>query len=162
MSIAVCDILDEGRVILASEASPQVRSKEQALRELARLLAKGAEEGAAERIEGVLREREKLQSTGVGSGVAIPHGSLDSFRTLVGAVLLCPQPIPFDAIDGEPVSILFAVVGPRKASGEHLQALARVSRLLRSEAFRRQLLRSPSGGEAFRLLAHEESRVSAP
>jgi PTS system nitrogen regulatory IIA component len=73
-------------------------------------------------------------------------------------VLLCPEPLGFDAIDGLPVSILFAVIGPRKAVGEHLKTLARVSRLLRDDAFRARLVAAESGAAAFELIAVEEGR----
>jgi nitrogen PTS system EIIA component len=117
---------------------------------------------SVEEIERVLEERERLQSTGVGGGVAIPHGSLDRLERTLGAVLLCPKPIAFDAIDGAPVSILFAVVGPRRAAGEHLKTLARVSKLLRDDRFRQRLVSASTGREAFALIAAEEGRGSAP
>jgi nitrogen PTS system EIIA component len=113
----------------------------------------------SEEVERVLVEREHLQSTGVGGGVAIPHGAIDRIEQLVGAVLLCPDPIPFDAIDNEPVSILFAVIGPKRKTGEHLKTLARVSRLLRNEDFRERLLKAPDGKTAFELMFEEEGRV---
>ena len=76
-------------------------------------------------------EREKLQSTGIGDGVAIPHCALDTADSQALALLLCPRGVEFEAIDGEPVEIVFGVVGPKRATGEHLRTLARISRLLR-------------------------------
>lgn len=152
------------QVSVANEAEGVVRTKAEALRRLAVLLAAGNSGGdvRVEEIERVLVDREQLQSTGVGGGVAIPHGALDRIERLVGAVLLCPDPIEFDAIDGQPVSILFAVIGPKRATGEHLKTLARVSRLLRDEGFRARLLAAPTGKVAFELMSAEESRVKAP
>lgn len=158
----VLDVLTADRVAVASEVDGGVRTKVDALRHLARLLARGDGVVSPEEVERVLGERERLQSTGVGGGVAIPHGAIDRLTKLVGAVLLCPAPIPFDAIDGAPVSILFAVIGPKRATGEHLKTLARVSRLLRDEAFRDRLLGCASGANAFALIATEEGRVSTP
>jgi len=158
--MGVLQILSADHVSVANEAEGHVRNKSEALLRIAELLAKGAPAPAAD-IERVLVEREKLQSTGVGGGVAIPHGSIDGLDKHVGAVLLCPSPIDFDAIDGAPVSILFAVVGPKRAAGEHLKTLARVSRLLRDDEFRKRLLRAPSGADAFEIIAAEEGR-SAP
>jgi PTS system nitrogen regulatory IIA component len=165
----VSEILTAYQVSVAGELEGVVRSKEEALRRLAALLASGlgaagresasaAEEQLAAEIERVLVERERLQSTGVGSGVAIPHGSMEGIERLTGAVLLCPQWIEFDAIDSAPVSILFAVIGPKRATGEHLKTLARISRLLRDADFRQRLLQSPTGRAAFELIVAEERR----
>ncbi len=158
----VLDILHATRVSVASEAEGLVRSKPEALGRLAALLATGQGVVTADEIERVLTDRERLQSTGVGGGVAIPHGAIDRLDHIVGAVLLCPQPIDFEAIDGEPVSILFAVIGPKRATGEHLKTLARVSRLLRDDGFRARLLAAPAGVEAFGMIATEEGRASGP
>jgi PTS system nitrogen regulatory IIA component len=147
---------------MASEAAGVVRSTAAAIQWLASLLATGQAQISAEEIERVLTEREKLQSTGVGGGVAIPHGAIDRLDHLIGAVLLCPKPIEFDAIDDAPVSILFAVIGPKRATGEHLKTLARVSRLLRDDAFRERLLNAPSGRAAFKMIAAEEGRAVDP
>ncbi len=148
------------QVSVANETEGVVRNKAEALRRLAVLLAVGNSSGdvRVEEIERVLVDREQLQSTGVGGGVAIPHGTLDRIERLVGAVLLCPAAIEFDAIDNQPVNILFAVIGPKRATGEHLKALARVSRLLRDESFRARLLAAPDGPTAFELMMTEESK----
>lgn len=157
--MGVCEILSPVQVSVANEAEGHVRTKPEALLRLATLLARGSGEVDSDEIEKVLADRERLQSTGVGGGVAIPHGAIDRIERLVGAVLLCPEPIEFDAIDKEPVSILFAVIGPKRQTGEHLKTLARVSRLLRNESFRAKLLQSPDGKSAFELMCDEEARV---
>ncbi|MBK8251389.1 MAG: PTS sugar transporter subunit IIA [Polyangiaceae bacterium] len=158
--MGVCEILSQDRIAVASVEGGPVRSKAEAIKRLSALLATGQSAIATEEIERVLTDRERLQSTGVGGGVAIPHGSIDGLERLVGAVLLCPTAIEFDAIDGAPVSILFAVIGPKRATGEHLKTLARVSRLLRDEQFRARLLRAPSGAAAYQMLSAEEGRVA--
>lgn len=157
--MGVLEYLSANHVSVANEAEGVVRSKQDALHRLSVLLANGNADVGSDEIERVLGEREKIQSTGVGGGVAIPHGSIERLSKLVGAVLLCPAPIEFEAIDQAPVNILFAVIGPKRATGEHLKALARVSRLLRDESFRARLLRAQSGSDAFLLLAAEEGRV---
>jgi nitrogen PTS system EIIA component len=157
--MGILDILTSDHVSVANKAEGLVRSKAEALHRLAELLARGVSVSVAE-IDRVLVEREKLQSTGVGGGVAIPHGAIDGLANHVGAVLLCPDPIAFDAIDGAPVSIIFAVIGPKRAAGEHLKTLARVSRLLRDDEFRKRLLNAANGQAAFRLIAAEEGRAS--
>jgi len=120
------------------------------------MLASGQEKVDAELILRVLTERERLQSTGVGGGVAVPHGSVAELQSQIGALLVCPRPIDFDAIDGAPVNILFALVGPKGAPAEHLKILARVSRLLREAAFRERLAQAQSGSEAYRLISSSE------
>ncbi len=159
-NMGVSEILTPDHVSVAGSAEGPVTSKPEAIHRLAALLARRQSMVSAEEIERVLIERERLQSTGVGGGVAIPHGSIDRLERTIGAVLLCPKPIEFDAIDGAPVSILFAVIGPRRATGEHLKTLARVSRLLRDDGFRSRLVAATSGPEAYALIAAEEGRGS--
>jgi PTS system nitrogen regulatory IIA component len=122
---------------------------------LARVLAPGANVDAAE-VERVLTEREQLQSTGIGEGVAIPHGALTQVHTQYAALLIVPEGVDFAAIDALKVTILFAVIGPKRATGEHLKTLARVSRLLRNKAFRDQLVASKDAQDAYALIVAEE------
>jgi PTS system nitrogen regulatory IIA component len=161
-AMGVSDILTSARVSVASEAEGVVRTKAEAVSRLAALLADGQQQVSAEEINRVLNERERLQSTGVGGGVAIPHGIVDQLGHLHGAVLLCPRAIEFEAYDGAPVGILIAVIGPTRLKGEHLKMLARISRLLRDDRFREQLLAAASGRAAFELIAAEEGRVTHP
>jgi PTS system nitrogen regulatory IIA component len=132
-----------------------------ALHELADMLGRGTSTDSAE-VERVLAEREALQSTGIGEGVAIPHGALADVSTQCAALLLVPDGLDFSSIDERDVHILFAVVGPKKATGEHLRTLARVSRLLKSAEFRGKLLSQSSPSAAFDLIATEESNTLAP
>ena len=135
-----------------------VREKKDAMRLLARLLAPVVGLTQAE-VETLLVEREKLQSTGIGDGVAIPHASADTAPRQAAALLLCPQGVSFDSIDGEPVKIIFGVVGPRRATGDHLRVLARISRLLRDGATRDRLARSSSSEEAFALIQLQDQAM---
>ncbi|MFO0617108.1 MAG: PTS sugar transporter subunit IIA [Polyangiaceae bacterium] len=135
-----------------------MRNKSEAIHRLAELLSTGDTNVDAATIEACLVKREELQSTGVGAGVAIPHAKIESLDHIIGAVLLCPDPIGFDAIDGEPVSIMFAVLGPVRSPGEHIKTLARVSRLLRDDAFRSTLVGAADGDAAFNLIAQVEKR----
>lgn len=161
----VVDILSPLRVAVSSAGADAVRTKPQVIRRLAELLAQ-PNPGSAEpsldpaAIEAMLARREDQQSTGVGGAVAIPHAAIEELDHIVGAVLLCPEAVPFDAIDDLPVSIFFAVIGPRRAVGEHLKTLARVSRLLRDDHFRKSLVEAPNGKVAFELIAREEGRPS--
>lgn len=153
------DLLTADRVAIerANGASASVPSfdKPQALTVLARLLAQGTKIPARE-IERVLVDREALQSTGIGEGVAIPHGALAQLETQSAALLIVPDGVEFQAIDGLRVNILFAVIGPKRATGEHLKTLARVSRLLRNKGFRDRLIGSHNAESAYSLIATEE------
>jgi PTS system nitrogen regulatory IIA component len=122
---------------------------------LAAMLASGAKVDV-ESVERVLQEREQLHSTGIGEGVAIPHGALPQLETQYAGLLIVPEGLEFAAIDGLKVNILFAVIGPKRATGEHLKTLARVSRLLRNKAFRDRLVAAPGPGDAYALIAAEE------
>jgi PTS system nitrogen regulatory IIA component len=126
-----------------------------AIHQLSSMLARGVGMRDSD-VERVLLEREALQSTGIGEGVAIPHGALSELEVQCGSVLLVPGGVPFEAIDGHDVTILVAVIGPKRASGEHLKTLARVSRLLRSREFRDRLLTAEGGAEAYAMLVKEE------
>ena len=107
-------------------------------------------------IERALLEREQLQSTGIGEGVAIPHGALPQLGEQVAALLIVPGGVEFQAIDDAPVSILFGVITPKRATGEHLKTLARVSRLLRNRDFRARLVGSADEASAYELIRVEE------
>ena len=122
---------------------------------MAQLLAPGAHVGPTE-VERVLSEREQLQSTGIGEGVAIPHGALSQLQTQYATLVIVPEGVDFAAIDALKVTILFAVIGPKRATGEHLKTLARVSRLLRNRAFRDRLVSSSDANGAYALLMEEE------
>ena len=114
---------------------PQLRAanKRQALQELARRAS--AMTGIHERtIFDVLTERERLGSTGIGMGIGIPHGKLPGLDKLYGIFARLERPIPFDAIDDQPVDLIFLLLAPENAGADHLKALARVSRLLRDRA----------------------------
>lgn len=133
----------------------QAIDKAGVLKVLAQALAAGARVDATE-VERVLLEREQLQSTGIGEGVAIPHGALTQLQTQYATLLIVPEGVDFVAIDGLKVNILFAVIGPKRATGEHLKTLARVSRLLRNKSFRDQLVAAQDARDAYGLIVAEE------
>lgn len=124
----------------------KVTSKKQALTELASFAA--GDLGIEDRtIADVLIERERLGSTGVGRGVAIPHGKLPQIDRLYLAFALLSKPVAFDSPDGKPVDLLFLLLTPENAGGDHLTALAKVSRMMRDERFC-TLLRGMDSAEA--------------
>ena len=130
----------------------QLPNKESALRTIASLLTMPERAANEESVYEVLLDRERLASTGIGSGVAIPHGRYDGVDELRAAVVVCPGGVEFEAVDRLPVTILVGIVGPKSMPQKHLAALAGVSRALRSEARRAALVRAPDDAEAYRVL----------
>ena len=135
-------------------------SKKQALQELA---TKAAEvTGLDERlIFDTLLEREKLGSTGVGEGIAIPHGRIAGLDRLYGLFARLDDGIDFDSIDDEPVDLIFLLLAPEGAGADHLKALARVSRLLRNHDVCEKLRASDDNGVIFALLTDEAATTNA-
>ena len=131
--------------------SLKVTSKKQALQELSRI---GADiTGLEERtIFEILLERERLGTTGVGGGVAIPHSKHPELDRLYGLFARLEQPIDFDSIDEQPVDLIFLLLAPETAGADHLKALARVSRKLRDDAICEKLRGSESADALYALL----------
>lgn len=140
-------------------AALDLSSKKQALQFLAQQAAKltGADE---ELIFDTLIARERLGTTGVGSGVAIPHGKIPGLDRLVGMVAVLQNPIDFDSIDGRPVDILFLLLVPEDAGAAHLKALAKISRLLRQEECRERLRRAASAAQVLEVLEEGQGDAS--
>ena len=113
--------------------SLKVSSKKQALQELSQLAGKVTGLSARDVFETLL-QRERLGSTGLGQGIAIPHGKLPGLDTLHGVFARLDTPIDFDAMDGQKVDLIFLLLAPESAGADHLKALARVSRMLRDNA----------------------------
>lgn len=140
-------------------ASLKATSKKQALQELARRAADltGEQERA---IFDVLLERERLGTTGVGDGVAIPHGKLPNLKKLVGIFARLERPIDFEAIDEQPVDLIFLLLAPGTAGADHLKALARVSRLLRDRPTREKLRGSETPEAIYALLTEQHASAA--
>ena len=146
--VMLADLLHPERVRVGLMLS----DKEAALRAIASLLTMPEGTANEETVYEVLLERERLASTGIGSGVAIPHGRYDGVDELRAAVALCPAGVDFDAVDRLPVKIVVGIVGPRSMPQKHLAALAGVSRFLRNDEKREALLKSVDNTEAYRTL----------
>jgi nitrogen PTS system EIIA component len=121
--------------------SLRVNSKKQALQELATRAAAMCGRSEREVLE-VLTQRERLGSTGIGSGIAIPHGKLAKLERLFGVFARLERPVDFEALDGQPVDLMFLLLAPEAAGADHLKALARVARLLRDPEIARKLRES--------------------
>jgi mannitol/fructose-specific phosphotransferase system IIA component (Ntr-type) len=131
-------------------------SKDALLEELVGVLhAGGAVSDPAEVLRAV-RAREEVLSTGIGSGVAIPHGKTNAAPELAMAAGVAAEPVEFEALDGAPVRLVFMLVGPEAAAGAHVKALSRISRLVRREDLRDRLSRCASSAEFLEVLAEAE------
>ena len=141
-------------------ADLKATSKKQALQDLAKRAAEVS--GLHERaIFDVLMERERLGTTGVGNGIAIPHGKLASLDRLHGLFARLEQPIDFHAIDERPVDLIFVLLAPENAGADHLKALARISRLLRNNGICEKLRGTDSAEALFAILTESQEDRAA-
>jgi len=101
--------------------------------------------------------RERTKSTGIGSSIAIPHGKCNAVKELVMAVGIAGNPIDFESVDGKPVTIVILLVSPADQTGPHIQALAKISRLMLDEQFKQKLEKAGSAQEAYELLSDKEN-----
>ena len=102
--------------------------------------------------------REQTRSTGIGSGVAIPHGKCNAVKELVMAIGIASEQIDFESVDGKPVAIVILLVSPANQTGPHIQALARISKLMLDEEFKQGLEGASSAEEVYELLSSKESK----
>ena len=106
-------------------------------------------------LEAVLT-REQTRSTGIGSGIAIPHGKCNAVKELVMALGTTAEPIDFESVDGKPVKLIILLLSPADQTGPHIQALAKISRLMLDEQFKQELETAPSAEQAYDLLLNKE------
>jgi len=154
-------MLEIGDLLVPRSVLAQLRvgNKKAALQEIARRAA--AMIGIAERtIYEVLAERERLGSTGIGKGVAIPHGKIGGLDRLYGIFARLERPIRFEAIDNQPIDLMFVLLAPADAGAEHLRALALVSRLLRDNTIC-QKLRGTDNADALYALLTDRTETNA-
>ena len=139
---------------------PQLAASEKAgaLAELCGTLARAHPSLDGAKLVETLLEREKLGSTGIGEGVAIPHGKLAGVPGLLAAFGRSVSGVDFQSIDGKPTQLIFVLFAPENSAGIHLKALARISRLFRNPAFRKAILEAPSGKAIFQLISEEDAR----
>ena len=154
--------MDIADLITPAAVIPNLRatSKKQALQDLAKKAAEltGQNERA---VFDVLLERERLGTTGVGNGIAIPHGKLSSLGRLYGVFARLEKPIHFESIDEQPVDLIFLLLAPETAGADHLKALARVSRLLRDKGVCEKLRGTDNADGLFALLTESPASRAA-
>lgn len=150
------DLITPERVVVDLRAT----SKKHALQQLAQRAAEitGLHERA---VFDVLLERERLGTTGVGKGIAIPHGKVPEIDGLYGLFARLEQPVKFDAVDEQPVDLVFLLLAPESAGADHLKALARVSRLLRDASTCKKLRDAPDTAAVFTVLTHDTQSQAA-
>ncbi len=150
----IAEVLTPGRVL------PNLvgQDKQQILNELASCLTTDQREINLSNLKAVLAERERLGSTAIGDGIAIPHGKIPGVKQIVGVFGRCPKGVDFDSLDGNPTHLFFLLVAPENSASLHLKALAKVSRLFRDNSFREQLMGANEASELYRLILAEDDR----
>ncbi len=131
------------------------QTKKEVLKELVTLLSSNQKMKNPEKVLKTLQDREELGSTGIGQGVAIPHGKSDDCAEIQMAVGLSKKGIEFNALDGEPVHLFFLLIAPQNSTGTHLKILAKISRLLKDKFFRQALKESKSPEEVLKQIQDE-------
>src|ERR1700674_1206152 len=148
----ITDILSADMII----ADLKGTTKPDILSELAKTLTSKYKEISLRDLVAVLEERERLGSTAIGDGIAIPHGKLKGVKGILGIFGRHRAGVDFDSLDGKPTHLFFLLVPPEDSSSLHLKALARVSRLLKDQPFREHLLAAPAAAELYRLIKEED------
>ena len=153
--MALADLLQQDAIIPALK----VNSKKQLLQELAAKASKQL--GLPEReIFDVILQRERLGSTGVGNGIAIPHGKLARLPAITGLFARLDSPIDFEALDDQPVDLVFLLLAPEGAGADHLKALARVARVLRNQTVLEQVRHAHDPAAIYAILAETAAKAA--
>jgi PTS system nitrogen regulatory IIA component len=154
--MALADLLQQDAIIPALRAN----SKKQLLQELAAKASKLT--GLQEReIFDVILQRERLGSTGVGNGIAIPHGKLTSVKSIIGIFARLESPVDFEALDDQPVDLVFLLLAPEGAGADHLKALSRIARVLRDQDLVSKLRATESASAIYAFLNEEQASNAA-
>ncbi len=150
----ILDILDKRLII------PQLTSttKEGVLQEMVHVLAQNETQVDEKRMLEILLERESLGSTGIGDGVAIPHGKSKDVKKLMAAFGRSVPGMDFQSMDGRPTHLFFLLVAPENSAGVHLKALARISRLMKEVAFRKRLMEAKTADDIYVLFSEGDEK----
>ena len=132
-------------------------TKDEILSELVEVVGQSTSTRNLDEILRAVRDREEVLSTGIGSGVAIPHGKSAALGELVLVAGVMPEGVDFEALDGRPVHLFFLLVGSESGAGQHVKALSRISRLLRRDSFRIRLMEATSADEFYSIIAEAEA-----
>lgn len=135
------------------------RDKEAVLKEMAECLVSHDPSLSPRELLQALTEREKISSTAIGEGIAIPHGKISHLKQVHGIFARSLQGVDFNSLDGKPTFLFFVLVAPENSAGDHLKALARISRLLKDPVFRAKLMKGKTGKEIFNTIREEDEKV---
>lgn len=150
------DVLKESCVI----ADLKGQAKEEVLRELALALKNSGQINDVDAAVNVMVERESLGSTGIGDGIAIPHGKLKGLSQILCVFGRSQKGVPFDSVDRKPVHIFFLLLAPEGSAGVHLKMLSRISRILRDQSFRHRLMEQTGQRELYADITSEDEKFS--
>ena len=134
------------------------KTKKEALKELVDCVVKKESKVDSTELLRVLLEREELGSTGIGDGIAIPHGKIKKIENLIVSFGRSLDGVDFQSMDGKPTHIIFLLIAPENSAGIHLKALARISRLLKDSAFRRNIMGAVTSQEIYDIIAQEDEK----
>jgi len=151
----ILDVLDK-RLIVPEIAS---RTKEGVLREMVHSLAQVEKQVHEDRLMDILLERESMGSTGIGEGVAIPHGKSKEVDKILASFGRSLPGVDFQSLDGKPTHLFFLLIAPENSTGMHLKILAQISRLMRDPAFRKRLMRARFAEEIFTIFSEGEEEA---
>jgi nitrogen PTS system EIIA component len=134
----------------------QAKNKTEALAELSEIVIKGPPQLNKSKIYDVLQQRERLGSTGIGGGVAIPHGKIGDLEDLIVAFGRSRGGVAFNSNDGKPVHLFFLLLAPENCTGRHLKALAKISKMSKAGNFRRKLMEAKSNSELYKIIIEQD------
>jgi PTS system nitrogen regulatory IIA component len=135
----------------------KAQDKKAAIAEIVEMLVKAKKIKKPDDIIETVLEREKLGSTGIGQGVAIPHGKTNLLNEQIGALAISQKGVEFNSLDGERVHLIFFLVGPVEVAGKHLKALSRISRLFKDKFFRASLREAKTAEEVIKIIQQEDA-----
>jgi PTS system nitrogen regulatory IIA component len=137
-------------------ADLMAKNKEDALSEMVNTIIRGGLKLNKSSILDILKQRESLGSTGIGEGVAIPHGKIADLNDIVIAFGRSSGGITYDSLDGKPVHLLFLLLAPENSAGQHLKILAKISKMLKEPEFRKKLLKARSQSELYKIIIEQD------
>ena len=148
----ITDVLSEENIAVNLDVS----NKEEAINALIDLIANSGKVKNISKVREAVFERERIMSTGIGQGFAIPHGKTDAVTDIVAAFAVLKKPIDFNSLDGQPVKLIFLLVGRNNLVGQHIKLLSRISKLMSKNELRENLLKANSPKEVLELFKKEE------
>lgn len=150
----ICDILRVDKII----PSLKGKEKDEVIDELINLFRNDSRVIDVDEMRNAVHEREKIMSTGVGKGFAIPHAKTNSINEIIAAFGKLDEPIDFQALDEQPVNLVFLLIGKENLSGPHIKLLSRISRMMNKEEFRVSLAKAKTAEEIYSLFEEEEKQ----